>query len=884
MSEPPRRRFLQLPSRTAARIQADVDEELRFELDMRAAELVAQGVSEPEARRRAVAEFGDLERTRRVCADEDRQAQRGERRARWLAELGQDARLAARGLRRTPGFTLVVLLTLALGIGANTAVFSVVRTVLLDRLPYHEPDRLVRLYGATPDRPDARGMLTPADIADLERTPALRAVAPFGNASGYTFVGEGGAEVWQGMSVGSGFFPLLGAPALLGRAIDARDTEPGAPPVVMLSHALWQRAFGGDPGVVGRDVPLGGRTYTIVGVMGPRFASPTFTAELWTPLDLRVALRDPAAARRLRVFRAVGRVADGATPARLRAELALVARQVRDPQPEPASVHAVPLRDAMVGDVRPVLLVVMGAAALVLLIACGNVAGLFLSRTIGRRRELAVRAALGAGRGRLVRQLLTESTLLALLGGALGVVLAYVGRDALVRVAAQLLPSLGEVPVDARVLAFAVALSVGCGLAFGLVPALAGTSLRLAGPLAESGRGAAGGRLHASTGRVLVAAQITLAVVLLVCAGLLGRTLVAIERMGVGYDTTPRLLTMHVALAGDRYAEAGARQALWDELARRLRALPGVRSVGMAAITPWNGVNPQPFAVDGRPATAGPQDAHATIVSEDYFAALGVPLLGGRAFTERDREGATPVALVSERLARERWPGTSPIGQRVRIGGEQAPWREVVGVVADVRPYPTAELQATAYAPLRQTPPGSAALVVRSAVDAMALVTAIRATLRELDPALPLVGVRTTEDVLHEGLAAHRLPMVFSAIFALLALLMAALGVYGVLAYAVAARTREFGIRSALGARRGSVLALVLRQGLATASVGVAAGLLAAAAGARVLASLLVGVSAHDPLTFVLVPALLLGVALLACLLPALRATRVAPLEALRGE
>lgn len=891
MSRPQRRRFLQLPWRSTARIQQDIDEELAFDLDMRVAELVARGVTEPEARRRAITEFGDIERTRAYCAETDIAAQRSERRTEWLAELRQDSLLAWRGMRRTPAFALVVLATLALGIGANTAVFSVVRRVVLAPLPYSQPDRLVRLYGGSVADPNARGMLTPADVADLQQSRAFAAVAPFGNYGGATYVGDQRAEMWSAVQVGAEFFHLLGVRALLGRTIDARDTGADAPPVVVLSHGLWQRTFGGDSSIVGRDVQLDGHARTVVGVMPPTFISPDRDTEIWTPLDLRGFFRDPVAARQYRVLRAVGRLADGVTPAELHAALDLLARRAHEQYPElgdAAAVNAVPLHDDMVRDGRPVLLVVMGAAALVLLIACVNVAGLFLSRATARRRELAVRAALGAGRARLVRQLLTESAIVGLAGGAVGIGLAFWGKHVLVGLAQMLLPTMGDVRMDAGVLAFAVAVSLLSSLAFGIVPALAGTRFGLHGSLSESSRGAAGGRGSARVGRVLVVTQVALAVVLLIGAALLGRTLATLESIGVGFDTGPHLLTFGVGLSSSRYAERARQTAFFDELRGRIRALPRVRSVAAVVISPWNGytaAGPDSISIEGQSTGAGGLDVASMVtVSEDYFATLGIPVQRGREFSTLDRESAPPVAVVSESVARRLWPGVSPIGRRVRVGGRSSPLLEVVGVVGDVRERPGQDVVPTVYVPLRQSPQGWASLVVRTTGNVMALVPAIQRELHDMDPELPLVGPRTLEDIFNGMLGGQRLPMIFITAFATLALVLAALGVYSVMAYAVTARQREFGIRSALGAHRGNVLALVLRQGMAMAVLGTAIGLLVAVWATRVLAGMLVGVAPRDPGTFLVIAMILLGVSSVACLIPARRATRVDPVEALRAE
>ncbi|HET7566241.1 MAG TPA: ABC transporter permease [Gemmatimonadaceae bacterium] len=883
------RRFFQLPWRSARRIRADVDEELAFELDMRTAELIQQGLSEADARRHAIAEFGDLDETRRVCVELDRGGERATRRAEWLAELRQDVRLAWRGMRRTPGFAIVVLITLALGLGANTAVFSVVRKVLLDQLPYHEPDRLVRLYGGTMDNPDPRNMVTAFEIAEAQRSPAFAKVGAFGNYGGTTYIGDQGAEIWTSVQVDQGFFHVLGVRALLGRTIDARDVGTDAVPVVVLSYALWQRTFGGDSSIVGRDIRLGSQAYTVVGVMPPTFVSPDRNPDIWTPLDLQRFLRDPVRSRQTRIFRAIGRMADGVTPTQLRTTLDVMASRERDQYPElkkVAALNAVSLRETLVGGVRPILLVVMGAAALVLVLACVNVAGLFLSRAAARRRELAVRAALGAGRARLVRQLLTEGAMLALAGGAMGVGLAFWAKHALVDIAARELPPVGEIRIDTGVLAFAVVISLLSALMFGLLPALTGTRLDLHGSLMESSRGASGGRVSTRMGRALVVAQVALAVVLLIGAGLLGRTLVALENRGVGFDTGPNELTFGVNLFTPAYADAARRSTFIDNFTTALRALPGVRAVGMVMIAPWSSPNGTRFMIAGRPepAPGSENEARFDATSEDYFTALGIPIRRGRAFTPQDRDGAPLVAIVSESLAREYWPGESPIGQRIRLDSRTGPWREVVGIVGDVREDPAQDVMPTIYVPMKQHPDGGGVFVIRTTGDPAALVPAIRRVLHGMDPALPLVWVQTLPDILKDKLGAQRLPTFFTTAFASLALVLAALGVYSVLAYSVTARQREFGIRTALGARRSSVLALVVRQGMTLAVIGTIIGLLIAAAASRVLTGLLVGVTAHDPVTFVAMPLVLLAVSVAACLIPARRATKVEPVEALRAE
>lgn len=892
MSSHSPRRFFRFPWRSAARIRAEVDEELAFELDMRTAELARAGFPEAEARRLAVAEFGDLEATRRYCADADIAAERSERRVEWLAELRQDARLALRGMRRTPGFAAVILATLALGIGANTAVFSVVRKVVIDELPYENPQSLVRIYGATVRNPKGGGLLTPDQVADLRGLPTLSAVAPFGFYSGHIYTGEQQTEMWQGVTVGPEFFPTLGVHALLGRTIDARDVADVPASVAVLTYALWQRAFGGDSSIVGHEVMLDGQRFTVIGVLPATFVFPESprSPQVLTPLDVRSTFRTATTPRHRRSFRVLARMRDGLTTSELGSSLAVISERERARDPElgdDAILAAVSMRDALLGQVRPIFLLVMGAALLVLLIACVNVAGLFLARAIARRRELAVRAALGAGRGRLVRQLLTESSLLGLAGGAIGVAIAVGGKRLLTRGAAVFLPTMGDVVIDWRVLAFALALSLACAVAFGIGPAVAGTHFRLQGSLGEAGR-TTGGHASARAARALVVAQVALAVVLLIAAGLLGRTLITLERIGLGFDTKDNLLTFGVALSSAQYSDGSRQMAFFDALRERIEALPGVRSSATVTVAPWNGYTtggPDSIFASGIAAGIGDADlASSVTVTEDYFATMGIPVRAGREFTPADRDGAPLVAVVSENLARRYWPGQSPIGRQLRLRTRDAPLMEVVGVAGDVRAEPHGQLEPTVYIPIRQHPRGGTSFVVRTSGDAMLLVPAIRRVLHDLDPGIPLVGAQTLKDRFADMLGAQKLTLVLVASFAALALLLAALGVYSVMAYSVGERHREFGIRAALGAQRKSVLTLVLRQGLTMALAGTAIGLLLALWATRLLTGLLAGVAPRDPLTFASIALILLSVCSLACYIPARRAMRADPVEALRAE
>jgi predicted permease len=878
-----------VPHRSADRIRREVDEELAHALEMRQAELVGTGLPEEEARQRAVKEFGDLEYTRRYCVEMDVAAERSRRRSDWLREAAGDVRLAWRGLVREPGFALIVLVVLALGIGANAAVLSVLREVLVEALPYAEPDRLVRLYGGRVGVPTARGMLAPAEVSALQQSDAFAGVAAFGNYGGITHLSDASAEMWSGVQVGPQFFSVLGVRPVLGRAIEARDVDPGSPRAVVLSHRLWQRSFAGDSSVIGRVLNLNGGAHTVVGVLAADFVSPDRDPDVWMPLDLSALLRDPIAAHHMKAFRAVGRLGEGVTPVRLQATMDRVVQRLRLESPSPDEVappNAVALREDMLGSVRPILLVVMSAAGLVLVLCCVNVAELLLTRATARRRELAIRSALGAGRGRLARQLLTESAVLALLGGALGIGVAFWWRAIFVDVLALLLPSARSVPIDGGVLAFALIVSVLCALAFGIAPALAGTRTAPSIALAESARGTAGGRARTRTGRILVGAQFALAAVLLIGASLLGRTLIALERTGVGFDTGGELVTFRVNLSADEYDDVERQTAFLDAFLARVRAQPGVRSVAAIGVSPWSGYTS--FGPDSIFLDAGAGEvrtmASRVVVSEDWFATLGIPLRLGRAFSASDAAGSPPVAVLSESFASHHWPGANPLGRLLRIGSRDADVVRVVGVVGDVRARPTRDVQPTVYVPMRQNPAGGGEFVVRTGGRGLALVPALERALHEIDPRLPVAAPRTVEEIFDGMLAGQRLPLLFTGAFALLALVLAVLGAYGVMARTVESRRREVGIRVALGARPGEVMAVILRDGLTTAAIGTIVGVTIAALATPALSELLVSVTPYDAASFTFVPAILLAVSCAACIVPARRSLAVEPVEALRSE
>ena len=883
------RRFLRVPRRSSARLRADLDEELRFYFDMRTRELVESGMRETDARRESVREFGDLEYTKRYCLAEDVMSIREEHRTDLLAELRQDIAHSWRGLRRAPGFAVVALVTLALGIGANTAIFSVVNGLLLRDLPYRDADEVVRIWGAYANTQRDRAQISPADFLDLRS--AQRSFATMGAFAwgGGTYAGDGDPVRLSGLRVDANVFSALGVSAAIGRTfVPGDDSTAVAPTVAVLTYGVWQRVFGGDSSIVGKSISLSGRMRTVVGVLPPSFFFPTVAeAEIFTPLDLTPILNDANRARKFHFLGAIGRLRPGVSVEQAASELGSIARRLERDYPESntgITVNALGVRDAVVGDTRPALLVLLGASLVVLLIACANVAGMLLSRAVARRQELAVRAALGAGRARLVRQMLTESLVLAGLGGAVGLGLAVWGTRALVTSAGAMLPASSQISVDGTVLSSAVVVSLCCGALFGLVPALA-ASRGMHTALKDASRGSSGGVGRYRLRAALVTGQLALAAMLLVGAGLLVQSLRRLQQNDLGY-TVDSVLTFELSLAGQRYATAAAQDQFFDEFYSRVGALPGVVAIGASGNIPLRGGASASFAIEGRPQVGEklPEVGYQPI-SDDWFKAMGVPLKRGRTFGPSDHNDAPGVVILSEAAVRQFWPSGDPIGARVRLGPDpSAPWHTVVGIVGDVRLGVAGDPRPTAYMSARQDHWGGMAMVIRTTGDPMALLPAVRREVRAMDATLPVADARSMRDVQAMQLTDRRLPMQLMAAFAVLAVILAAVGVYGVMAYSVAARTREIGVRVALGARPGNVFGMVVRQGLRAAVVGLALGLIGAAALGRFLTTLLYGIRATDGATFVVVAVVLLAVVLAACLVPARRAVRIDPRDALRSE
>ncbi len=804
-----------------------------------------------------------------------------------MTTLWQDIRYGFRTLLKKPGFTAITVLTLALGIGVNSAIFSVVNAVLLRPLPFAEADRLVYVEGLDFRDNTKGGSISPPDFLDYrEQTHTFERFAAFQPLS-FTLTGEAEPERVTSARVSAGFFETLGVqPVAGGRTFLAEEEEAGRNGVVVVSHGLWQSRFGGDPKLVGKTLALNGQNATIIGIMPPDFQFPR-EAKLWTP----IAFKTPQMSqRRSHFLQAVGRLKNGVTLAQAQAEVNNIAHGLEKQYPESNTNFGLGLTllpERLVGQLRLTLFVLLGAVGLVLLIACANVANLSLARGVSRHREIAIRSALGASRVRVVRQLLTESVLLALVGGGLGLLLAVWGVDLLVAFSPENLPRIKEVAIDWRVLAFTLFVSLLTGIIFGLFPALSTSKPNLTETLKEGSRGtmgAKGQRLRA----LLVVSEVALSLILLVGAGLLIKSFLRLTHVDPGFAPT-NVLTMQLSLTRMKYPEPQQTAAFFQELISRIEALPGVEAAGTVTELPLSGQdNDTFFTIEGKPPVAFgslENDANIRIISPDYFRAIGIPLLKGRSFTERDSEKAPNTIIVSDSFARRFLPNEDPIGKRLTIDFGK-PWTgEIAGVVGSIRHSSLAqEPFGEMYVNHAQTPAPMTNLVVRAAGDPTKLTAAIRNEVQSLDKDLPIYNVKTMEQRISESAAQPRFRTLLLGLFACVALLLASVGIYGVISYSVTQRTHEIGIRLALGAQARDVLRLVVRQGMVLALIGIVIGLIGAFAVTRVMASLLYGVSATDPVTFVGVSVLLAGVALVACLVPARRATKVDPMIALRHE
>lgn len=859
--------------------ERDLDDEVAHYVEMAARERIRTGLPPDEARRAARLEVGGVEAVKERVRGGGWEA--------TVASLRQDLAYGLRALRRHPAFAAVTVVTLALGIGANTAMFSVVNAVLLRPLPFPEPERLVRLWMAKPMVGMTELPVTPAS-AEIwrERSRSYAGVAAYFQTAS-TLTGDFEPEQLAGASVSPEFFSVLGFRPLLGRDFRPGEVEPGRDEVVILGYDLWRRHFGGDSAIVGREVTLDHRNrHTVIGVMPPGVTYPG-SSEFWRPLPSR-----EERGHNMHFLSMIARLSPGVTLTQATNELSLIHGGVQQEFPssyEGVTVRAVSLHDSVVGNVRRTLLVLLGAVTFVLLIACANVANLFLARATTRQREIAVRAAVGASHARLTRQLLTESGVLAVLGGAAGLLLARWLVRLLVALNPAGIPRLAQIDIDGRVLAFTLVVSVMVGLLFGIAPALrlARTDVQYA--LKEGAASALAGamsrRAHGPMAYIVVA-QVALAVVLLAGAGLMLNSFARLQRVELGFEPAGAM-AITISPAFNRFPEGQRTNDYWQRMIDELTAVPGVRQAAAVAGAPLGGayMNSR-MTVAGAAAAPGSESRRTMVVvaSPGYFDAIGAALRQGRAFGADDREGAPRVAVVNEALVRRDFPGENPVGRRVRFVRDTVD-TEIVGVVADVKQSGVErETDPVAYLSFRQQEVAFMTLIVRTAGEPEALTRALRERIRAVDPHAPITRVRTLGDVVAGSIAQPRFYTTILTLFAGLAVLLAAIGLYGLMAYSVSRRTHEIGMRLSLGAAPGRILRMVVGQGLRLILVGCVVGLIAALALTRLLEGLLFGVSATDPATFAAIAALLVVIATLACYLPARRATRVDPLVALRSE
>ena len=862
--------------------KADVDAELSFHVEMRARELVEQGVPPERARTLAMRRFGDYDRSREQCVEISERRERRMARTEYLTELRQDIGYALRMLRRAPGFTAVALTTLALGIGANSAIFSVVQGVLLAPLPFRDADRLYRVTTLYPD--GTSYSLSPPDFMSVrEQTRVFEQVEAFSGGV-FTMLGAGEPREVRGTNVSDGLFALLGLPVTLGRTLLPGENQPGHDRVAVLDHGFWQRQFGGDRSVLGRTVSIAGTPVEIVGVLAPG-AHLLDEADVYTPLVYNATFSAATATgRRGEFLTVIGRAKPGLALAQVDNDLRRIGSQLQATFRETndtLTFNALSLNEVVLGDVRRPLLVLLGAVGFVLLVACANVANLLLARASARQAELAVRSALGAGRVRLLRQLLTEAVVLGAAGAVAGLAIAYLATRALVAVQPADLPRLEEVGVNAAVISFTLAIALATSLAFGVLPALQFSGKRLPSALRESSRGGASGgghRLRAA----LVVAEMALAVVLLIGAGLLVRSFIMLTRVNPGFQAE-QALSFRVTLQAEKYREDGPTRIRVAEFEERLRALPGVSAVAATSVLPLSGRGAMlGFAVVGAPPpppNVNPEIAVAS-TTPDYFRAIAAPLRRGRHFTAQDHTEAPRVAIINEAGVRRWFADQDPIGKRVNINGVP---REVVAVVADVLQRSPAQPAAPMlFVPFAQRTIRSVKIVVRATGDPLALATAIRTEIRALDPDLAIADITPLTQLVVRSMARPRFYTSLLSLFAAVALVLAATGVFGVMSYAVAQRAREISIRMALGALPNDVLRMIVGRALGLSAAGVVVGLAAALALGRFIQGQLFGVTLLDPVTLGSVALVLGASAALASFLPARRATRFDPASALR--
>jgi predicted permease len=878
--------------------EAEIVEELSQHLEEEYERALSCGASDEEARQQVIEQLNAADLLGRELKHVERRVSQNpvtlgtEGKINIFADLWQDLRYGLRTLLKNPGFTIIAVVALALGIGANSAIFSVVNAVLLRPLPFKNPEQLVMVWENATHLGFPKNTPSPPNFLDWQRQNTVFTGMAAISERSFNLTGVGEPERLDGRRVSANLFDLLGAPALLGRTFAPDDDRPGAH-VVLLSYSLWQRRFGSDPNVIGRAVTLNGESYTVIGVLPRSVHLPGYgnwNDQVWVPIAFN---NEEITERGNHFLDVIARIKPAITLKHAQAEMETIAARLAKEYPRyntRIGATVTPLHEELVGDMKPALLILLGAVGLVLLIACTNVANLLLARTAVREKEIALRLALGASRSRLTRQFLTESVLLALLGGCFGLLLALAGVHVLKTFVPATILEIQAINIDARVLVFAALIALLTGIVFGLAPATHSSHSNLNDSLKEGGRDSAVGKKGNRIRGLLVIAEVAVSFILLIGAGLLINSFLHLRNLDPGFRTD-HLLTMKVDLSELKYPDGERRSVFFDEVLRSVRALPGVQSVAVAGNLPftYNG-DSMGIAVEGIPDPPPDQwpDVIYRAVGPGYFSTMGIPMIRGRDFTDQDKLDSKSVVVISEKTAHHYWPGRDPIGKRLKPGAttSNAPWREVIGVVKDVRQNDfIAQPKMQMYFTYRQLKDLAAnALVVRTSVEPMSLASSIRNAIWAVDKDQPVANIDTMDHIVSEAIARQRFSMLLLGIFAGLALVLAAVGIYGVMSYSVAQRTHEIGIRMALGARRADVLQMTVKQGLKLVGAGMMLGLVAAFLLTRVLASLLYGISATDPITFVGISLVLLAVAILASYIPALRATKVDPIIALRAQ
>jgi predicted permease len=859
----------------------ELDAEVREYTEMLAEEKMRQGMNPEEARRAARIELGGIEQVK----EDVRKVRAGA----WLDSLLQDLRYGARMLRKNPGFTAIAVLTLALGIGANTAIFSVVNAVLLRPLPYANPQQLIVLRETT----QSVGPHSPSypDFLDWRKESTTFGQMAAINNREFNLSGIAQPENVSGYAVSTNCLSMLGVRTFLGRDFLPSEEAPGTAPVALLSYALWQSHLGADPGAVGKSISLNGRSFTIIGVLPPNFRLIEKT-DVLAPIGVWAGDPDMTERGDRGDMDAIGRLAPAASFVQAQAEMDTIAANLRKEYPATNSgvgISMATLRDELVGDSRPPILVLFGAVVFVLLIACVNVANLFLVRGAARTREIAVRQACGASRERLIRQMLTESFLLAFLGGGLGILVGALGIEGLRRLISIDMLQGAIIGMDRSVLIFSGAMVVFVAIAFGLVPAWQASQPRVQETLKDGGRSSTPSAAQHRLRGVLVMVETALALVLLVGAGLMMKSMYRLLQVDPGFRPE-RLLTMEINLRTAQYSKPGASLTFWRQVLDKVRALPGIDTAALGTVLPLSGNhNRADITIEGLPTPDLGKFPHPDYhsVSPSYIDALSIPLLRGRNFNDADTDTALQVALINATMARRFWPNEDAVGKRFHLGhpGSEDPWVQIIGVVGDTKLYGLANpSRLELYLPLQQTRVSDVYLILRSAIDPASLTPAVREAVATIDKDQPVFNVNTMKQLVDDSVASRRITLILLGLFSGLALVLAAIGIYGVISYSVQQRTHEIGIRMALGAQRSDVLRLVVGHGVKLAALGIAVGVAAAFGITRLMSSLLYGVGAYDPVAFAAAAVLLLLVAIAACYIPARRAIAIDPMVALRYE